>query len=167
MLSTIGNWWIFSARKHFCQLLNLLREVDENLQSLGKSTDFKRQKLVAMIVTTLSCFFTVLIVSFSSSIYDVLNHTKIDFLKSLTFSMCVERWILLNLQIIVWIWLIKLRFEKLNDVLEMNFLKRENRPEKNSNALLSTTAELHDELVDACGSFCKCYGFPVSLICID
>lgn len=160
-LSTIGNWWILSTRKYFCRSLNLLTKIDQELEKLEYPMNFKFQKLAVVSVIASTFMLTTVIITLSNIVQGILSDTKMGFITVISFSICIQRFVLVNCQIICWIWLIKMRFKRLNDLLKKEFPLIENKDPKNGNFLLNKTAELHGKLVDVCDCFNKCYGFPV------
>lgn len=162
ILITISfNLLTLKERNHFATLLNLMRDVDRELNELNNRVNLKKQKIIllAIIVTVKTLVFFNTIISYG------LHRTTgtpflIDFFVWLIMYVAMESNIFACLHFIFWTWTVKLRFKKLNQILEL----------KSCSAFYDTLTihkfnkilELHDKLVDASQLICRCYGIPVS-----
>lgn len=162
-LSTIGNWWIFATRKHFCQSLNLLLEVDKELKSLGLSVNLTKHKRIVIFMTALTFTLTTFVIIISNHVQNNLHHMSNGIFVVITFTICVERWLLVNTQLIFWMWMVKLRSESLNLFLKNEFLEPGKEFSETGNLKLTQAAELQRKIVEVSECINECYGFPVSL----
>lgn len=161
-LLTIMNWCTFVLRSYYCRLLNQLLGVDEVLLSLGFSVILKKQKKRVLCLTGCTFALTFFAVGVANFVHDILNKGEHGMFIILSILICVELWILINSQIMFWMWTVKTRFEMVNSYLKHEFLTPNSTINCNGILKLNKAAELHEKLVEATELINQFYGFPVS-----
>lgn len=158
-LSTFLNCWIFSARHIVCQALNLLQQIDEDLSNNGLSTNFGKQKIILIIGIAFSFVLTTVGVIMANIIRNVGDMHDNWPLVMFSIACCVEHWFLINLHFTFFMWIVMLRFEKLN--LYLNGILIETEIKVEDNLKIRKASEIFEKLVEICSCFNQSYGVPV------
>lgn len=161
-LSSTTNWWIFASRKQFCRIMNMLLEIDDELSSLGLLMNLRRQKFMVFCLTAFTFVLSTFGVVISNFIHNIIQTYENGAFVLISFSVCVELWLLINTHLFCFMWLIKLRFKTINSFLKYEFLTQNKKYTENENLKLVKAAELHGKLVEVSECFNKFYGVPVS-----
>lgn len=160
-LSIASNWLIFFSREHISRSLNLMTQVDEKLEALSFGVNFKKHKLVVLLLILFTLSLTSFGVFITNLISNILDLFENGVLVLMSFWFCVELWLLIMLQFIFWIWMVQLRYEKINLFLQDFFLRNKKEYNRKCALKLNEAAEIHRKLVEVSECINHCYGFPV------
>lgn len=161
MISTLSNWWIFFSEKQFCKILNLLKDVDEDLEEMKVPINLKKHKkfVVTFVSTTITLIVACVVLTYrfdpSSGLFD----TPIFVITSMCF--LIELGIFTFFHFIFLVWAVRLRYEKINSFLQGNFFNDLIFGHEENEKLVRVAA-LHDKLADVSESIKHCYGISVS-----
>lgn len=161
------NIWFVLMRRNFCNILNLLVDVDEELKTLKVPLNFRyHKKIVLLFLCSIKVMTFVQIAAAFAAIESFnLGFTGQSFLTDLLIFLAmfvtIETSILLMQQFTFWMWAVKLRYKKINLFLKKAFLVTSNNNPKDGNDILNRAARLHDKLVDVTKYINICYGLPV------
>lgn len=167
MVLLLQNWWFFLARKYFADILNSLKEFDDNLKVRLNFQSHRKIVLTSVCsIKTVIVLVTFAAFTHDDTVSDYLVGQPVwkHFFFALTIMITIELNIFLTLQFTFWMWSVKLRYQKLNDFIRENFLSTREENEKNGNDNLQKAAFLHDKLVDVTKYINICYGVPVRFV---
>lgn len=160
--SVLTNWWLFFAKKHFASIFTLMFKVDKDLERLKAPVNLKKQKLFIfsfIVFSQLLAFFDVCLIELISD-YNKLY--KVNLWLIMTIWICLQLTIVSIFQFVFIMWMVKLRYEKINFLMEKELLIETANPRGYEK--LTSLAKLHDSLVDVSENINRCYGLPVSKI---
>lgn len=170
MVLLLQNWWFFLARNYFADILNLVKEFDDNLDHLKVLLNFQsHRKIVLASVCSIKAL-TILAIfaafTHDSTVNEYLFGQPVwkYFFFALTMMITIELNIFLVLQFTFWMWAVKLRYQRINEFIRDNFLATREENEKKGNENLQKAASLHDKLVDVTKYINICYGVPVRFV---
>lgn len=157
----LDNWWSFFSRKQFSDLLNVFKEVDEELSRNKSSINYvQHKKIVLIVIIGVNALALLMISSTALYIWSCkLSFTYFVWVFSLTIFVIQNIFVIFHF--LFWIWAVKIRYQKINFFLNENFLKNEVINGENK---LNVAAVLHDKLVDTSELINQCYGVPVNLL---
>lgn len=169
LMIIVINIWTFHYRRRLIRALNFLIEIDSRLIKLNvDKINFKIQKCILYSLVGLMAFMTglcfyIVYKTYLSQLYPIYEYTSV-YGAVLTVSLirCVELYVMIHLQFILFIWTIKSRYHKINSLLKQN-IHHIPKEYKELDDKLIELAKLHDKLVDVTESINKFYGFPVSI----
>lgn len=159
---TQSSWWILFSHEHFCRILNLIADVDEELKLMKCALNLKKHKKVILsflFASKLGLVLNIASMYLSERQENILN---IPILIYAVVCVSIEIGVTIVSQFIFLIWAVKLRYEKINLYLEKNFLSTNCDPE-NANKNLNRAAILHDKLVEVSEAINRAFGVPVSI----
>lgn len=161
--STLSNWWIFFARHSFCEILNSMTAVDEELKAMKIPINMKKQKkfvLVFLVILKITIVVGVCATYYIKARHEMIKSVLIGVISSAFF---IQYEVFPNIQFVLLVWSVKLRYQKINFYLKRISLDLGiNGSVGDGNQKLSDLASIHDKLVDVSESINRCYGFPVS-----
>lgn len=148
------------TKKRFPAILNHFAAVDEQLDKMKITVDFKQHKItllmfVGSVTIFLTCFLILsVIISEAADVY----HTTLF----LTITMCVNiaTHVYIIFHFIFLMLAVKLRYRKVNLFFKQMLAKESDSID--GVRTISEVALVHDQLGDATESINKCYGIPVS-----
>lgn len=160
--ATLSNWWMFFAKNSFCDIVNLMTEVDEELKAMKIPINMRKQKKF-MIVFLLILKITI-IVSACVTYYIKARHgmIKSSLIAVISMWFFIQYEVFPNIQFVLLVWAVKLRYQKINSYLKRILLDSSINGVRDGNQKLNGLASIHDKLVDVSESINRCYGFPVS-----
>lgn len=163
MISTLSNWWIFFSEKQFCKILNLLKEVDDNLEEMKVPINLKKHKkfIMTFVVTAITLIVACVVLSYRFDPSSGMFESPIFVITSMCF--LIELGIFTFFHFIFMVWAVRLRYEKINLFLQENFLNEIIFVHEENEKLVSVAA-IHDKLADVSEGINHCYGISVSLI---
>lgn len=161
------NMWFLLKRKHFSDILNLLADVDDELDTLKVPLNFRyHKKIVLLFICSIKVIVLVEISVAFATIFSLnLGLTRQSFILNLLILLAmfvtIEMSAFLMLQFTFWMWAVKLRYKKINLFLKKAFFMPSNKNLRDGNDVLNKAARLHDKLVDVSKYINICYGLPV------
>lgn len=158
--SIFVNWNIMYNRREFHNAINLLISVDQKFNEDGYSTNFEKQKKVASLTVVFSTIFIIVSVICTTFVESIFGNYDWMFI-FLSMVICLEHWSLMNFQLGFWMWVVKLKFEKLNCYLNEKFLGDEKSCNIEGNVKLIKAAQIYEKLTEVCKSINEVYGFAV------
>lgn len=162
-ITILSNWWIFAMKSYFEVIFDTLKEVDDELEVLKVSVNFRRHKLLTfvLIVTIKVLVLANVLVS-----YHIVMAYKQHFLlwcaALATMIIYMESGIFTFYHFMFFMWSVKLRYENINLFIKKHFIDTKSISERDGNDNLHKTSVLHDKLVDISECLNRCYGVPVS-----
>lgn len=162
-ITILSNWWIFAMKKSFEVIFDTLKEVDDELEVLKVPVNFRRHKMLTLvlIVTLKVLVSTNVVVS-----YHILVSYHKDFLlwcaTFATMIIYMESSIFTFYHFMFFMWSVKIRYESINLYIKKHFIDTKILSERDGNENLHKTSVLHDKLVDISECLNRCYGVPVS-----
>lgn len=162
------NFWIFFAMNHFAIIFNLLSMIDEELERLTVKVNIKKHKIFCITFIALVQALATFDACLMEMIAQHTNRTKVKNVYKTDKVLLWSAWFSLQMtilsifQFMFMMWTVKLRYEKINSLLEKEFLIKDDTPHGDDK--LTTLAELHDLLVDVSERVNRCYGMPVSSV---
>lgn len=163
-ISIIANLWSFKERKSFCHIFNLLNEIDEKFVKLQITVNLKCQKCFVLRVLFGMKTFLVFVIFATFLVGKLSRFYKLQITDAFAIFLSFDLWFFINFQFVFLIYLVKLRFEKINLYLRQNFLELKNENIIDGNEKLNEAAKIHDKLVDISDLVNQCCGFSVSFL---
>lgn len=154
-------WWSILSREYFTNILNSLHEVDETLERIKSSVNFRSHKKVTILFIVSANAF----IAFATAMMYLSTQRENGYLIICFYYMATYVYMGINIFVtfhsLFWMWQIKLRYQRINSYLIEVFLKSSEKVVKDGNDCLIVAAKLHERLVDASESVNKFYGGPV------
>lgn len=163
MISTLSNWWIFFSGKQFCKILNLLKEVDDDLEEMKVPVNLRKHKkfVATFVATTITSIVACVFLTYQFDPSSGLFESPIFVITSMCF--LIELGIFTFFHFIFMVWAVRFRYEKINLFLQQNFFNEKIFAQE-ENEKLVRVAELHDKLAEVSECINHCYGISVSSI---
>jgi hypothetical protein len=155
------NWKVFASRRIICDMMNLLKSVDDDLRHAGYPMNYKKQKKHAvclLIVLSILIIIGTAIAAFVNNFNKTFANWEFVLFAVLIY---IVHWVLINTQIFFWMWMVKARFETLNLFLQEEFLRFEKEIRNEGNLKIRKAAVIFEKLSEACECFNKSYGVSV------
>lgn len=163
LTTVIVNWTLIAAKFHFAKALTLLKEIDEELETLKLPINLGKHRNVILCFAIIMKSFTLIslyvttLIGTKTQLYEV----NIFMLIAMSFSMEIAVFTIFHFTF--WMWAVKLRYQRINQYLKEQFLTFVGETGEDGVVVLNKAAILHDKLVDVTECINRCYGFPVRL----
>jgi 7tm Chemosensory receptor len=161
-VSLISSWWYFAHNGYFATILNLTREVDEELSIMCVPVDLKKHKKFVFLFIIALKLFLVSEIYFHVMMLETYSFYRDNVFMLWTMNFTVELSVFEIIHFTFWMWIVELRYKQINLFLRRNFLESSDQAHRNKKEFLIKVASLHDKLVDVTETINRCYGVPVS-----
>lgn len=155
------NLWFFWFRERIVAILEAIRNIDEALEAMNVHIDHSKHRRIILITLILakSSNFISVVVSYINGHFTNIFRPRI--LVQLSDVFGLDYCIVYCLQCIFFLLAVRLRYQKVNQLLERLHTKKTKGLETND-ANCQRLAVVHDKLVEVTSSLSICYGIPVS-----
>lgn len=159
VISIFVNWWLFLMRDKLIAILDLIREIDEGLMKLNVPVDHAKHRKLSIIYLTALKTSNVLAVLTLYCASRLGNVFKTSVLLICADYYSTEFFTTLYSQFILFMLMVKIRYQHINDYLLSNLRQRKGLKITDVNKV----AMLHNKLVDLVEQLSFCYAVPVSV----
>lgn len=166
LISAFSNWWILQARKHFASLLNLILEVDESLKAMKFPMNLRKHRQFVFTIVALAKTIVICLVVGPNFVPNAIRENSFSFMENsfmiIASLISIEANMFSLLHFVLWMWAIKLRYKKVNQVLALirpTFITANDEEDR-----IQSIMTLHDTLVDITHLINRCYGVPMMLM---
>jgi hypothetical protein len=155
------SWLLLFLRNKLMSILNILRNIDDCLINFGAKIDYSKHKMTLITLLIATKLFNTGGIMISYVVAHLTDIYLPNLLSSLAELAGYEMYTMFFLQLILFMWAVKLRYQYLNQCL-MEFYEMKKLDQDLDSQEIMKFATINDKLVTIVEKLSFCYGMPVS-----